>query len=129
MIVPATLQEQVVEELRRGHPEVFRMKFLAYSHVWWPELECELETQPKACHSCQLAKNAPAKEPLHTQASPTNPWQRTHVDFAGPVRGKMLFIAVDAHSKCPEAVIMNSTTASQTINCSAVEPVCLLRTA
>ena len=38
-----------------------------------------------------------------------------HVDFAVPVRGKLLFIAVDAHSKWPEAVVMNSTTASQVI--------------
>ena len=35
--------------------------------------------------------------------------------FTGPVMGKMLFIVVDANSNWPEAVIMNSTTASQTI--------------
>ena len=37
------------------------------------------------------------------------------MDFAGPVAGRMLFIAVDAHSKWPEVCVMNSTTAGSTI--------------
>ena len=106
-----------MEELHRGRPGVVRTKSLAHSHVWWPELDSELETRAKTCHSCQEAKNASAKAPLHPWAWPTTPWQHTciHVDFAEPVRGKMLFIAVDAHSKWPDAVVINSTTASQMI--------------
>ena len=91
------------------------MKSLACSHVWWPELDSELEVREKVCHSCQASKNAPAKTPLHPWAWPTTPWQRIHMDFAGPVMGKMLFVVVDAHSKWPEAVIMNFTTSRQTI--------------
>ena len=60
-------------------------------------------------------KHAPAKAPLHPWAWPTAPWERIHVDFAGPVAGRMLFIAVDAHSKWPEVCVMNSTTAGQTV--------------
>ena len=37
------------------------------------------------------------------------------MDFAGPVAGRMLFIAVDAHSKWPEVCVMNSTTAGRTV--------------
>ena len=37
------------------------------------------------------------------------------MDFLGPFLGKMVFIAIDAHSKWPEAQIMASTTAGQTI--------------
>ena len=44
VVVPARLRERVVEELHRGHPGVVRMKSLARSHVWWPELDSELET-------------------------------------------------------------------------------------
>ncbi|KAI4884332.1 hypothetical protein NFI96_019149, partial [Prochilodus magdalenae] len=35
--------------------------------------------------------------------------------FAGPFEGRMLFVAVDAHFKWPEVCLMDSTTASKTI--------------
>ena len=114
VIVPVRLWG-VVKELYQGHPGVVKMKSLARSQVWWPELDSELETWAKACHYCQVTKTASAKVPLHPWAWLTTPWQHIHVDFAEPVRGKMLFIAVEAHSKWPEAVVMNSTAASQTI--------------
>ena len=41
--------------------------------------------------------------------------QRVHVDFAGPLCGKMFFLLMDAHSKWPEVYEMTSTTALKTI--------------
>ena len=46
---------------------------------------------------------------------PSSPWERIHVDFAGPLEGHMYLITVDAHSKWPEVHILDSTTASKTI--------------
>lgn len=43
------------------------------------------------------------------------PWQWIHVDFAGPVTGKMLLVVTDAHSKWPEVEIMHSSTSAKTI--------------
>ena len=43
------------------------------------------------------------------------PWQRIHVDFAGPFQGKTYLLVLDAHSKWPEIVEMNSTTSQRTI--------------
>ena len=43
------------------------------------------------------------------------PMDRIHVDFAGPVQGKMLLVAYDAHSKWPEVLVMSSTTSGRTI--------------
>ena len=45
----------------------------------------------------------------------TRPWQRVHVDFAGPFQGKMFLLVVDAHSKWPEVVNMTTTSAQCTI--------------
>ena len=115
VIVPEKLRKKVLSELHQGHPGVVRMKTLARSHVWWPGLDTAIEEQAKSCASCQASKNLPAKAPLHSWAWPTAPWERVHVDYAGPFLGKMIFIAVDAHSKWPEACIMNSTTAAKTI--------------
>ena len=114
VVVPAKLHKKVLEELHRGHPGVIRMKALARSHVWWPELDKEIEECAKACSACQANKHAPAKAPLHPWNWPS-PWERIHIDFAGPVAGKMLLIVMDAHSKWPEVMVMDSTTSSKTI--------------
>ena len=34
----------------------------------------------------------------------SRPWQRVHIDFAGPFRNKNFLIVVDAHSKWPEVI-------------------------
>ena len=67
------------------------------------------------CRPCQANKSSLPKAPLHSWAWPTLPWQRIHVDFAGPMRRKMLLIIIDAHSKWLEIYTMSSTTASKTI--------------
>ena len=41
---------------------------------------------------------------------------RLHVDFAGPVKGKMLMEVIHAHSKWPGIFIMENTTTEETIN-------------
>lgn len=38
-----------------------------------------------------------------------------HVEFAGPVEGKMLLIVVDTHSKWLEVAVMHSTTTEKTV--------------
>ena len=91
------------------------MKALARSYLWWPGLNKELEDCAKCCVACQSVKSAPAKAPLHPWLWPAKPWQRVHVDFAGPFLGKTFLIVVDAHSKWPEVIEMPSTTAPKTI--------------
>ena len=53
--------------------------------------------------------------PLHPWIWPSRPWQRIHIDFAGPMGGHTFLVVVDAHSKWPEVIDMSSTTASATI--------------
>ena len=53
--------------------------------------------------------------PLHSREWPAQPWQRIHIDFAGPFLGVMFLIVVDAHSKWPIVILMTTTTASRTI--------------
>ena len=88
---------------------------MARSYVWWPQINEDIEHLVKKCDKCQSTQSAPPLAPLHPWLWPTRPWERIHLDFAGPVRGKMLFVVVDAHSKWPEVFPMVSTTASATI--------------
>ena len=116
VLVPKKLQGRVLEELHKGHPGASRMKSLARSYLWWPGLDTELEHLAKSCIPCQEVKLTPPAAPLHPWVWPSLPWQRIHVDFAGPFLGQQFLIVVDAHSKWPEVIPMaSSTTAARTI--------------
>ena len=65
--------------------------------------------------SCQCLRNKPVLTVLHPWTWPTCPWQRLHIDFAGPFLGKSFLIIVDAHSKWPEMIPMMTTMAKKTI--------------
>ena len=41
-----------------------------------------------------MAKQAPPKAPLHPWARPSKPWQRVHLDFAGPFMGEKFLLAI-----------------------------------
>lgn len=88
------------------------MKATARSYLWWPRLDQEIEELVKGCTQCQSVRNAPEVAPLHPWLWPTKPWKRVHINFAGPLRGHSYFILVDAHSKWPEVIDMNSNTTS-----------------
>lgn len=105
----------VLKELRRAHSGIVQMKVLTHSHVWWPGLDEQVEKCAKACIACQVNQNSPLKAPLHPWAWPTTPWQRLHVDYAGPINSMMILIIVDVHSKWPEVYMVNSMTARTTI--------------
>ena len=91
------------------------MSAVAWSHVWWPKLDGAIEGSAKSCSACQTKKHLPPKAPLHCWLWPSTPRERIHVDYAGPVMGKMLLVVVDAHFKWPEICVMSSTTSSRTI--------------
>ena len=115
VIVPRSLQQQVLDELHNSHSGIVRMKAVARSYVWWPGLDKDLEDLVKSCPKCQSCRNQPAAAPLHPWLWPTKPWERVHIDYAGPIDGKMMLVVVDAHSKWPEVIIMSSTTSQATI--------------
>ncbi|XP_063814156.1 uncharacterized protein K02A2.6-like [Pseudophryne corroboree] len=91
------------------------MKNLARSYVWWPGIDGQIEILTKGCEGCQRVQNAPPLAPLHPWEWPSSPWQRVHIDFAGPFMDCTFLIAVDAHSKWPEVIKMKSTTSEKTI--------------
>lgn len=115
VIVPKKFQSRVLEELHRDHPGVTRMKALARSYLWWPGLDQDLVSLATSCRSCQAVKASPAVAPLHPWVWPTKPWQRVHIDFAGPFLGKHFLIVVDAHSKWPEVVEMATVSTEKTV--------------
>ncbi|MFG1588194.1 DDE-type integrase/transposase/recombinase [Staphylococcus aureus] len=57
----------------------------------------------------------PVKNELAPWPEPSGPWERIHIDFAGPMEGWMFLIVVDAYSRWPEVVQVRSATTSSTL--------------
>jgi hypothetical protein len=102
VIIPVKFRTRILELLHSSHPGVVKMKALARSHVWWPGIDHEIEKLVKSCTGCQTTQHAPTLAPLHPWEWPETPWQRVHIDFAGPFINRMFFVMMDTHSKWPE---------------------------
>ena len=112
VIVPVKLQRWVIKELHTGPPGIGKMKSLARIHVGWLGINQNIEELAKNCPSCQQFRNRPPPTTLHPWTWPVRSWHRVHIDCAGPFLGRYF---LDAHSKWPEVVPMNSTTTEKTI--------------
>ncbi|XP_064468503.1 uncharacterized protein K02A2.6-like [Ornithodoros turicata] len=118
VLIPSKLRTRGLDELHCGHPgSIVRMKEIARSYTWWPRIDDELEQTVKRCDDCQEQRPQPPKAPLHPWSWPSRPWDRVHLDCAGPFLSKNFLVAVDAHSKWPEVFVLQSTTAAATIQC------------
>ena len=68
----------------------------------------------RSCAHCQVNQASEAA-PLYPRLWPSQPWQRFHVDIAGPFQGSNFFMVIDADSKGPEIIVMLLATALATI--------------
>ena len=58
-VIPETYRKLLLNLLHEAHPGIVRMKSLACSHLWWPELDEEIVKMISNCDTC----NANAKNP------------------------------------------------------------------
>ena len=126
VVVPFKWRKPVLTELHVGHPAVTRMKSLARMFVWWPDMDTEIEHLVATCTPCQLQQSKPPVAPLNPWSWPTRPWTRLHLDFAGPVQGKMFLILIDSHSKWIEVMITTGSTSAMLLKLENM--VCSVRT-
>ncbi|GFQ88129.1 transposon Tf2-9 polyprotein [Trichonephila clavata] len=75
----------------------------------------DIEEAAKNCVDCARYKADPTK--ANYWEYPSMPWERIHVDFAGPIFEHTFFLIVDAHSKWLEVYPMKTTTTKKTIEC------------
>lgn len=114
-VIPAKYQAVVLSELHLNHPGMITMGSLARLHVWWPSLDHGVVQTVQDCHLCGENSCKTPQKVSNPWICPTRPWQRIHVDFAGPLNGQMFLLVVDAKLKWIELFPMSSTTASMTI--------------
>jgi len=115
VVVPKQLRNKVLAELHADHQGIVRVKAVARSYVWWPGMDKDIEMYIKQCTSCTIHQNDPKPARFHPWEYPHYAWQRLHIDYAGPFLGYSYLIVVDAHSKWPEIIPLQSTTSTSTI--------------
>ena len=96
IVIPKPLRDAVLATLHDGHPGIWA---LARFYVWWPNIDEEVEIYVNKCSLCQ--QNLP-REPeslLFAWNTPSEPWSRIRVDYAGPFEGKYWLVVINAFSK------------------------------
>ena len=115
IVVPTALHRNVLDTLHEGHPGIWAMRALARYYVWWPHIDDDVETYVKQCKACQQNRPHEHETLLFSWNVPTEPWQRIHIDYAGPFEGSSWLVVVDAFSKWIEIKPQRSTTTSGTV--------------
>lgn len=114
--IPASMRMRLLDELHTSHFGMTRMKSLGRAYCWWPGFDADIDKMVLNCALCQTNRANPRKDTEHTWESAKKPWERLHVDYAGPYLGKYFFVLVDAYSKWPEVHIVSSITTEVTID-------------
>lgn len=116
LFIPKCFRSKILKSLHKGHHGIGRMKALARSYVYCPNIDADIENLVQNCNPCTLVRKSPIKNDLHSWPVPSSPWERLHVDYAGPFLGKYYFLVIDAFSKWPEIFETSSTTTTKTIS-------------
>lgn len=114
IVIPTKLREKIFIQLHQGHQGMEKMKSLARSYVYWPNIDKQIEMFVKMCSKCALFSKSPTKTLLHSWPTPTNVWERLHIDYAGPFKNTYFLVVIDAYSKWPEIIRTNTTSSSKT---------------
>ena len=101
VVIPSSLQPQVLQLLHVGHFGIQRMKQLARTAVYWPGIDKDIMDQCQQCSTCGEHQNKVAKPANHPWMLPEKPWSRLHVDHAINFLGSNWLVMVDAYSKYP----------------------------
>jgi transposase InsO family protein len=75
----------------------------------------DIEETVRLCGPCAAATKQALKATLHSWPSATKPWERIHIDFAGPHLERHFLFVVDAYSKYPNVISISNTASRQAV--------------
>ena len=56
LVVPPQVRSKVLEVIHDTHPGIVKMKAIARSYVWWPNIDAQIEEKARSCPTCQKNK-------------------------------------------------------------------------
>lgn len=114
LVLPVVLRRKAVNAAHSVHLGMQRTKSILRDSYWWPGMNKLVEQCIGSCIKCKWSK--PHNRNFRTTwAQPEGPWQRVHVDFAGPIQDKYLLVIVDAFSNYPEVHVTRDMTSKTVI--------------
>ena len=111
VVVPEAMRYKIIQLLHRSHQGTVKMKMMARRYVWWPKMDKEISEVTSQCSSC-CSIQADPKHDFKSWPIPNEPWDRIHIDFAGPFWGEKWLLVIDAKSKYPFVMQMGCDTTS-----------------
>ena len=115
IVVPNAGSELTLKMIHEAHPGISKMKALARSYIWWPGMDKEIESCVKNCTECQSSRKDPPATPGQPWPEADKPWTRVHIDYAGPLEGRMFLLIIDAYSRWLDIFVTNTLTSVVTI--------------
>uniref|UniRef100_A0A8D8XH00 RNA-directed DNA polymerase n=1 Tax=Cacopsylla melanoneura TaxID=428564 RepID=A0A8D8XH00_9HEMI len=116
LVIPGKFRKVFVHELHSTHLGVVKMKSVARSYLWWPEIDLDIENISKSCTACLQNRDNPPKGTVHSWPTPSGPGMRVHVDFLGPFNTMFFLVIIDSYSKWLFVRKMKNITTQETIN-------------
>eukprot|EP00731_Ephydatia_muelleri_P035708 Em0150g6a len=114
VVIPPSLRAQVLQLLHLGHFGMQRMKQLARTAVYWPQIDSNIMDLCHHCTVCAEHQNKPPKPEKNPCMLPEKAWSRVHIDHAINFLGSNWLVLIDAYSKYPCIHTTTSSTKSTT---------------
>jgi len=115
VVFPQELQSQVLALIHVTHLGENYSKATARAIEWWPNVDSDVADTVKVCQTCQQALNSPPKRVVTPWPRAQSPWERVHLDYAGPIKGKYFLLGVDSFSSWPIVKLVTNLTAETLI--------------
>ena len=64
IVIPASMREEILEGIHRGHQGITKCRERTNLSVWWPGISKEIKSKVRLCHFCQENKSSQREEPL-----------------------------------------------------------------
>ena len=115
MVIPNNLRRQVLDLLHECHFGIQRMKQLARTAVYWPDIDSDILDLCRQCSTCAGHQSEPSKAADHTWMLPEKPWSSLHIDHAINFLGFIWLVVTDAYTEYPLIHATQSVSAKSTI--------------
>ena len=112
IVISSSLREKMIKQLHKSHSGIVRMKILLV------RMFTGLTSINKSNNSSNVvpfAAKSPTKTTLSSWPLPSKPWERIHIDYAGPIKSNFYLLIIDAYSKWPGIMKTSSASAAATL--------------
>jgi hypothetical protein len=109
LIIPSTLQSELIKLAHEGHQGVKRTYELLKLNAWFPNMKKRVEDTLKSC-ACYSYNKKSVRTTVFMSIMPLGPMNTLACDYKGPLaNGNMLFLAICMYSRYPFAAEVPST--------------------